>query len=244
MPGLETFLSGYRGREAQLQAEPMRQLQQLGGLQSLMANQQKAQKEQAFRTRLAAAKTPEERVAVAEEFSDAAGILSHADRLEATKGRIETGKARLAAAATQHDQNLAHKKAQLAQVVVTDANRDQLARANLELETWDKNVRAAISGELMRMTGERGAYDYGGTAPKMPNFGPAPTPPSAPPSAASAPAAGGLPPNIDPTKAPPQDLQAILSAMAGVPAAADRQVSPQEEARMRLLPAGGGGKVK
>ena len=44
MPSLQDFLGAYRGREAQMQAQPMQELQQVGALQGILAKVQAAQK--------------------------------------------------------------------------------------------------------------------------------------------------------------------------------------------------------
>ena len=54
MPNLATFLDGYRNREQQMAAEPTRQLQQIGALQSLLANQQGMQEKKNASAREAA----------------------------------------------------------------------------------------------------------------------------------------------------------------------------------------------
>ena len=72
---LSDFLTAYRGREAAMQAEPMRELQQAGVLQGVLAKMQAAQKEQAFRQAIAAAKTPEEQVAIAAKFSGPESVM-------------------------------------------------------------------------------------------------------------------------------------------------------------------------
>ena len=76
---LSDFLSAYRGREAQMQAAPLRELQQAGALQKIAATMQAARQEQAMRSELAAlGPNPDQAslAAVAAKYAPAQSILT------------------------------------------------------------------------------------------------------------------------------------------------------------------------
>ena len=141
IPGLGGYLAGQQND----QQTQMGQLQQVGALQAIAQKMQQQQQEQAFRGALAQAKTPEERMSVAERFAGPKDMLSHGDRLTTAANTKELALARLNQTAQMGAQ--------------TFALRAQAAKTAAE--------RAAIDAEYKRFQSqvqtERLKYDTGAT---------------------------------------------------------------------------------
>lgn len=92
MPNLSDFLSAYRGREAQMQAEPMQQLQQVGALQGILSKAQSAQREQALRGVLSSLPpdaTPDQVVKAIRPYASADDILKITQAAADRKATLE-----------------------------------------------------------------------------------------------------------------------------------------------------------
>ena len=129
-------------------------LQQMGALQGILAQQQNVQKQQAaamrereFRGALAAARTPEERMAVAEKYADPSQLLAHGDRQATAANTKELALARLAQTAQQGEQMFKLRMA----AATTAADK---ARVDAEYKGWT----AAVARERLK-------YDTGATLP-------------------------------------------------------------------------------
>ena len=105
-------LAGYIGGQQIGQQNTMGQVGLLSGLLKLQEAQTKQQQEQEFRSALAAAKTPEEQLAVATRFGGPEGILKHADRQTQIKATQETALARIGQQASQFDQMMQYRYSQ------------------------------------------------------------------------------------------------------------------------------------
>jgi hypothetical protein len=198
------------------QQQPMQELQQVSGAMGLMGQIQKQQQEAQFRAAMAAAKTPEERVAVAVKFGGPQAIMQHADRQATVKATKEATLARLAQQARDSDM-----KYDLA---------IQNAKTAAEKFAWQRQkdmAKLALDEAARRMTGERLFYDTGARV-ETPSV-------TAGMAAQPAPAPMGGP---LPTGVPETDRAAFEIARAGGSATADRQLAPEELARMAIMPGG------
>lgn len=215
---LADFYSGYNDARKRDEQSSLAQTQVASGQMGILSQiqkqamqQQAAQRGAQYRQEMSLADTPEKQRQIVMKYGDVKDVAASLDRQAGQKATQEAARTRLASAAQSHEQGMAMKKAQLDQVIVTEANRNQVSRARLALDTWDAQQKNAIKSELLRLTGEKGTYDYGGSSPALPNFGPAPGAPVVPSAApqqpmmqGQAPAGGGRPMSFEiPSQAAP-----------------------------------------
>lgn len=186
MPQLTDFLSAYRGREAAMNAQPMQDLQQVGALQAIAQKMQAAQQEQAFRGALAQAKTPEERMAVAERYAGPKDMLAHGDRLTTAANTKELALARL------------NQTAQMgAQTFALRAQAAKTAQERAEIDAAYKQFQSQIQAERLK-------YDTGATVAPFQAL---------PGGATAAPQSEGIPFNFNGVRGTvPDDAAAIALA--------------------------------
>lgn len=207
-------LAGYLGGQATDQALQFGQLRQLGEIQGILTRQQAQEqaqaallKKQEYLGALSAARTPEERVAIAERFAEPAALLGHSDRKIADATRREMALARIMQTATQGEQ-MFKLRMQQAQTAADKAN---VAR---EYTQW----KAGVDRERLK-------YDTGAEVPAFqlpPTLGALPQEPTA--------AFGSLPANV-----PTSDAAAYQAALGGGSGTVNRIMQPAETANMRLM---------
>lgn len=152
MPSLQGVLAsipGIAGYEASRQSREqsdLGQLQQMGALQKIAAQQQAQQRQQDYERALAAAGTLQERVAVAERFSGAPGILSHADRLATVDATKENARNRLTQA-TQSAQ-LVHED-RMRNATTAEGRAREIARHNGVMEQIQREAVNLAGGRLI-----------------------------------------------------------------------------------------------
>ena len=143
MPSLADLvpeIAAYQQQQQLGQQRQAGQLAQVGALQGILAKVQAAQKEQAYRGALSAARTPEERIAVAAQFSGPEAVLrtdtSHLDR-QATIEAARTNAAaqreqRLAELTQRGEQEIARVREAAAQQRMTREEADARERSTRE----------------------------------------------------------------------------------------------------------------
>jgi hypothetical protein len=225
------FLGGYQQQRAMNQQQPMQELQQVSGAMGLMGQIQKQQQEAQFRSAMAAAKTPEEQVAVAVKFGGPEAIMKHADRQATREQTAASERARIQAKAIEFNRGMAFKYAQLDLAEKQGADKNTIAQYRLMLDAADKQFKQEIAQESLKLTGAASTYNYGAAAPNIPSLNMPAMPGGAQPSAA--PIGGALPAGV-----PESDRAAFEIARAGGSATADRQLAPEELARMAIMPGG------
>lgn len=195
-------VAGYEaGRQQNMNIEND-QIQQAAGLQGLMAKMQAQQREEQFRSEIAKATTPEEKLAVATKYMgpDKLGsmVQSSQDRAAQIAATKEATMARLTQQATTANQMFSMKEQQLEVAkrnAKTAEERAQLEREGLTLKQQHEAFTQRLQSEAARLAGAQGQYNFGFTPSAVPTTM-QPASPGGPPAAPA-----GVPPGM-PTGAP------------------------------------------
>ena len=148
--GLGPGLKGWFAADEAARQQNAFQLQLYGMLQ-------KQQQEQAYRSALSQAQTPDEQLAVATKFGGPEAVMRHADRTAQIKATKETALARITETARNTDSQIAHRLAQ-----ETDSKK------RLELEAMRDAARNYYNKQSLALSGEKLFYETGTRLPVEP----------------------------------------------------------------------------
>lgn len=151
---LGNLLQGYEAARKGNLAESAQEVQQMGALQKILAQQQAAQQEQAFRAEIQAAPTPEAKLAVAQKYMGANQLGTSIQGSQDRTATLEAATANREAARTQaqslNDQRIAEQQAAREQRGAdTAANREQ-RMTELKMRLQDSRIAGAERAELAR----------------------------------------------------------------------------------------------
>ena len=169
--GLPPGLRGWFAADEAARQQNSSQLQQLQGILAMRGAMQKQQQEQAYRSALSQAQTPDEQLAVATKFGGPEAVMRHADRASQIKATQETTLARIGQQASQFDQMMQYRYSQ-----AKDANEQRA------IENQWKQGRLNFQAASLRMAGAK-LYDETGVTlgiPETPQLGVQPAPNAAP----------------------------------------------------------------
>lgn len=234
---LETFLSGYRGREAQMGAEQAQQLRQMSTLQSILANAEAAkqkrvaaQREAQYRQAVLSLKpdaTPEDFLKAAMPYMDADKlgpmISASADRKLATENRKQIALQRLQQQISTEARHayefaatlpLKERRAALDEINSRAQNTYRAGSLAVQAGNLDYNTGADTSG-IMALVDQLRQTQIAPRSPGAPDISPVASQPGDIPAGAVVQAPGGVPHRME-IAVPPDERAAYESVLAGL----------------------------